>query len=45
VRTFIWQLETEKNGPGEAYLHGDGTCLYMDVWKEDAIWWRSSSEG
>ncbi|MFF1442493.1 hypothetical protein [Streptomyces sp. NPDC058295] len=37
VRSLIWQFETE-NGPGEAYLHEDGTCLYMDVWEEDAIW-------
>ncbi|MGW5327073.1 hypothetical protein [Streptomyces sp. NPDC004014] len=32
-----WQFKTE-NGPGEAYLHEDGTCLYMDVWEEDSIW-------
>jgi hypothetical protein len=37
VRSLIWQFETE-NGPGEAYLHEDGTCLCMDVWEEDAIW-------
>ncbi|MFI1358650.1 hypothetical protein ACH4TV_34550 [Streptomyces sp. NPDC020898] len=37
VRSFIWEFETE-SGPGEAYLHADGTCLYMDVWQEDAIW-------
>ncbi|MCG7202269.1 hypothetical protein [Streptomyces arenae] len=37
VRSLIWQFETE-NGPAEAYLHEDGTCLYMDVWEEDAIW-------
>lgn len=37
VRSVIWEFET-KNGPGEAYLHVDGTCLYMDVWEEDAIW-------
>ncbi|MFE9476379.1 hypothetical protein ACFYOR_35985 [Streptomyces griseofuscus] len=37
VRSLVWQFETE-NGPGEAYLHEDGTCLYLDVWKEDAIW-------
>jgi hypothetical protein len=36
VRSLIWQFETD-NGPGEAYLHEDGTCLYMDVWEEDAI--------
>ncbi|MFG2795937.1 hypothetical protein ACGFYW_04385, partial [Streptomyces pseudovenezuelae] len=27
ARSLIWQFETE-NGPGEAYLHEDGTCLY-----------------
>ncbi|MEU6546380.1 hypothetical protein [Streptomyces sp. NPDC046859] len=37
VRSLIWQFETE-NGPGGAYLHEDGSCLYMDVWEEDAIW-------
>ncbi|MGW1412446.1 hypothetical protein [Streptomyces sp. NPDC002403] len=37
VRSVIWQFETGY-GPGEAYLHEDGTCLYMDVWEEDAIW-------
>ncbi|WP_176710364.1 hypothetical protein [Streptomyces sp. Wb2n-11] len=37
VRSLIWELDTA-NGPGEAYLHEDGTCLYMDVWEEDAIW-------
>nr|WSZ12042.1 hypothetical protein OH837_01190 [Streptomyces canus] len=37
ARSLTWQFETE-NGLGEAYLHEDGTCLYMDVWQEDAIW-------
>ncbi|MFC8366341.1 hypothetical protein ACFUIY_41565 [Streptomyces griseorubiginosus] len=37
ARSLTWQFETE-NGPGEAYLHEDGTCLYMNVWQEDAIW-------
>ncbi|GGM06135.1 hypothetical protein GCM10010129_57280 [Streptomyces fumigatiscleroticus] len=37
VQSLIWRFETE-NGPGEAYLHEDGACLYMDVWQEDAIW-------
>ncbi|NGO86873.1 hypothetical protein [Streptomyces sp. 196(2019)] len=37
VRSLIWGLDTA-NGPGEAYLHEDGTCLYMDVGEEDAIW-------
>ncbi|MFJ3640845.1 hypothetical protein ACIPRD_13940 [Streptomyces sp. NPDC090108] len=36
VRSLAWQFETE-NGPGETYLHEDGTCLYMDVREEDAI--------
>ncbi|MFF4733203.1 hypothetical protein ACFY3M_49965 [Streptomyces mirabilis] len=37
VRSLIWEFQTE-NGPGEAYLHEDGTCLCMDVWEEDTIW-------
>ncbi|WP_259471659.1 hypothetical protein [Streptomyces shenzhenensis] len=37
VRSLIWEFET-RNGPGEAYLHAEGTCLYMDVWEDDAIW-------
>ncbi|MFE2267593.1 hypothetical protein [Streptomyces griseosporeus] len=37
ARNLVWEFETEI-GPGEAYLHEDGTCLYMDVWQEDAIW-------
>ncbi|MFG2441168.1 hypothetical protein [Streptomyces sp. NPDC048508] len=37
VRSLVWEFETEY-GPREAYLHEDGTCLYMDVWEEDAIW-------
>ncbi|MFJ3663244.1 hypothetical protein ACIPPM_22575 [Streptomyces sp. NPDC090119] len=37
ARGLIWEFDTE-NGPGEAYLHADGTCLYMDVPEEDAIW-------
>ncbi|MFK0110170.1 hypothetical protein [Streptomyces sp. NPDC091217] len=36
VRSPIREFDTD-NGPGEAYLHEDGTCLYTDVWKEDAI--------
>ncbi|GHA86085.1 hypothetical protein ACIQRS_20915 [Streptomyces termitum] len=36
VRGIIWRFETE-NGPGEAYLHAKGTCLYMDTGEEDAI--------
>ncbi|MFE0359543.1 hypothetical protein ACFW2K_28295 [Streptomyces nigra] len=37
VRNLIWEFDTD-NGPGEAYLHEDGTCLYMDASEEDAIW-------
>ncbi|MFI0936213.1 hypothetical protein ACH4RG_31495 [Streptomyces sp. NPDC021019] len=37
ARSLIWELDTA-NGPGEAYLHEDGTCLYMDVWEEEAVW-------
>ncbi|WP_328498886.1 hypothetical protein OHS59_43625 [Streptomyces sp. NBC_00414] len=33
----MWEFETE-NGSGEAFLHEDGTCFYMDVRLEDAIW-------
>ncbi|SHH62957.1 hypothetical protein [Streptomyces sp. 3214.6] len=36
VQSFRWEFETE-NGPGEAYLHKDGTCLYMDVWQDEAV--------
>lgn len=35
VRSSCWYFETE-HGPGEAYLYQDGTCLYLDVWHEDA---------
>lgn len=37
VQSLMWRFETEY-GAGEAYLHEDGTCLYMDVWEDDAIW-------
>ncbi|MGW6007935.1 hypothetical protein [Streptomyces sp. NPDC055210] len=37
VRSLTWEFDTE-NGPGEAYLHEGGTCLFMDVGKGDAIW-------
>lgn len=37
VQSFSWSFETD-NGPGEVYLHEDGTCLYLDVWQEDAAW-------
>lgn len=36
VRSLVWRFEAE-NGPGEAYLHEDSTCLYMDVRQEDAV--------
>lgn len=35
AQSFRWSFETE-SGPGEAYLHEDGTCLYLDVWRADA---------
>ncbi|WP_433398448.1 hypothetical protein [Streptomyces sp. CA-146814] len=37
VRSICWYFETE-NGSGEAYLHQDGTCLYLDAWQEEAAW-------
>ncbi|EPD56216.1 MULTISPECIES: hypothetical protein [Streptomyces] len=37
AQSFGWFFEAE-NGPGEAYLHEDGTCLYLNVWLEDAAW-------
>ncbi|MFE2061506.1 hypothetical protein ACFXDH_03755 [Streptomyces sp. NPDC059467] len=37
VRSLIWEFETTY-GPREVYLHAEGTCLYMDVWEDDAIW-------
>lgn len=37
AQSFSWRFEAT-NGPGEAYLHQDGTCLYLDVWQEDAAW-------
>lgn len=37
ARSFCWSFET-KDGPGEAYLHEDGTGIYMDVWQDDAVW-------
>ncbi|MFD9908499.1 hypothetical protein [Streptomyces sp. NPDC059063] len=35
ARSFCWSFATG-NGPGEAYLHEDGTCLYVDALLEDA---------
>ncbi|MFI6107327.1 hypothetical protein [Streptomyces sp. NPDC051310] len=37
MRSFGWRFGTE-DGPGEAYLHEEGTCLSMDVPDEDAVW-------
>ncbi|MFF0381508.1 hypothetical protein [Streptomyces sp. NPDC004286] len=37
ARALSWALDTE-NGPGEAHLHEDGTCLHLDVSESDAIW-------
>ncbi|MET9848645.1 hypothetical protein [Streptomyces ossamyceticus] len=37
AQSLSWSVEAE-NGPGEAHLHEDGTCLYLDVWQEDAAW-------
>ncbi|MEU9862544.1 hypothetical protein AB0D99_16900 [Streptomyces sp. NPDC047971] len=37
MRSLIWIFDTD-SGLGEAYLHEDGTCLYMDVTESDAIW-------
>ncbi|MFE2021371.1 hypothetical protein ACFW9O_25315 [Streptomyces sp. NPDC059499] len=36
-RSNCWRFET-KSGLGEAYLHQDGTCLYLDGGHEDAAW-------
>jgi hypothetical protein len=33
--SFRWFFETE-DGAGEAFLHEDETCLYMDLSQEDA---------
>jgi hypothetical protein len=37
VRSVVWSMETD-DGPGEVYLSADGTCLYMDVWEQYALW-------
>ncbi|MEI7034666.1 hypothetical protein [Streptomyces pratensis] len=37
ARSLTWSLGSA-NGPGELYLHEDGTCLYMDVGEGGAIW-------
>ena len=37
VRSVVWSMETD-DGPGEVYLSADGTCLYMDVWEQHALW-------
>ncbi|MFJ3882941.1 hypothetical protein ACIPW5_36510 [Streptomyces sp. NPDC090077] len=36
ARSFCWSFESE-DGPGEAYLHEDGTCLYFDSSEPDAV--------
>ncbi|MCZ4120816.1 hypothetical protein [Streptomyces sp. H39-S7] len=36
ARSFCWSFESE-DGPGEAYLHEDGTCLYLDSSESDAV--------
>ncbi|MFE1957618.1 hypothetical protein [Streptomyces sp. NPDC059479] len=36
ARSFWWSFESE-DGPGEAYLHEDGTCLYLDSSESDAV--------
>lgn len=37
ARSLTWEFETA-GGPGDAYLHEGGSCLYMDVRETDAIW-------
>ncbi|MFE7234565.1 hypothetical protein ACFY3J_03825 [Streptomyces sp. NPDC001231] len=37
ARSFSWFFETG-SGSGEAHLHEDGTCLYLDAWQADALW-------
>ncbi|MFI8207316.1 hypothetical protein [Streptomyces sp. NPDC085937] len=37
VRAVVWKFDTD-NDPGEAYLHEDGSCLYVDASEDDAIW-------
>lgn len=44
VCSLAWQFKTE-NGPGEAYLHENGICLYMTSGKKMRSGWRSSSAG
>ncbi|MFJ1722412.1 hypothetical protein ACIPDW_12990 [Streptomyces sp. NPDC087290] len=36
ARSFCWSFETQ-DGPGEVYLHEDGTGIYMDLWQDDAV--------
>ena len=36
ARNCCWSFETE-DGAGEAYLHEDGTCLYVDTPQADAV--------
>ncbi|MDI9832768.1 hypothetical protein [Streptomyces sp. KAU_LT] len=44
VRSLVWEFDTV-NGPGEAYLHEGGTCLYVDAWEDDAIWLATAFRG
>ncbi|MFM9633188.1 MULTISPECIES: hypothetical protein [Streptomyces] len=36
ARSYCWSFESE-DGPGEAYLHEDGTCLFLDSSESDAV--------
>ncbi|MET8956810.1 hypothetical protein [Streptomyces sp. NPDC004533] len=36
ARSCCWSFEAQ-DGTGEAYLHQDGTCLYLDVPEADAV--------
>ncbi|MFJ8015034.1 hypothetical protein [Streptomyces sp. NPDC096339] len=36
ARSLCWSFSSE-DGPGEAYLHEDGTCLYLDTAESEAV--------
>ncbi|MEV6204768.1 hypothetical protein AB0M64_33055 [Streptomyces sp. NPDC051771] len=36
VRSLCWSFVSE-DGLGEAHLHEDGTCLYLDTAESDAV--------
>ncbi|MFJ4797138.1 hypothetical protein [Kitasatospora purpeofusca] len=36
ARSFCWSFETH-DGPGEVYLHEDGTGIYMNLPQHDAV--------